>query len=140
MTPTNAERRRARNLRPALAFLRLPSTEPELNILHRVFDNLGLITVGVECQGDAPLALAYRRRGMAGDVPGQPDMGARRIWCGAYAVEGRAERGVDGSKAGLPSPRADVAFFCISRTFRSQQAGFEPATPAPATSATNNVY
>jgi hypothetical protein len=77
MTPTNAERRRARNLRPALAFLRLPSTEPELNILHRVFDNLGLITVGVECQGDAPLALAYRRRGMAGDVPGQPDMGAQ---------------------------------------------------------------
>jgi hypothetical protein len=38
----------------ALAFLRLPSTEPELNLLHRVFDSwsgLGLITVAVERQG-----------------------------------------------------------------------------------------
>jgi hypothetical protein len=30
---------RARNLRAALAFLRLPPTEPELRLLHRCFDN-----------------------------------------------------------------------------------------------------
>jgi hypothetical protein len=43
-----------RNLRAALAFLRLPPTEPELMLLHRTFDNrhgLGLMTVGVERQG-----------------------------------------------------------------------------------------
>ena len=39
------------NLRAALAFLRLPPTEPEL---HRTFDNwsgLGMVTVGVERLG-----------------------------------------------------------------------------------------
>jgi hypothetical protein len=42
---------RLRNLRAALAFLRLPPTEPELHLLHRWLDNwtgVGLITVGVE--------------------------------------------------------------------------------------------
>jgi hypothetical protein len=42
------------NLRAALAFLRLPPTEPELQLLHRTFDNwhgLGMITVGVERLG-----------------------------------------------------------------------------------------
>jgi hypothetical protein len=45
---------RLRNLRAALAFLRLPPTEPELQLLHRCFDNwhgLGLMTVGVERLG-----------------------------------------------------------------------------------------
>jgi hypothetical protein len=42
------------NLRAALAFLRLPPTEPELQLLHRTFDNwhgLGMVTVGVERLG-----------------------------------------------------------------------------------------
>jgi hypothetical protein len=41
------------NLR-ALAFLRLPPTEPELQLLHDTFDNwhgLGMVTVGVERLG-----------------------------------------------------------------------------------------
>jgi hypothetical protein len=45
---------RLRNLRAALAFLRLPPTEPELRLLHRWLDTwtgIGLITVGVERQG-----------------------------------------------------------------------------------------
>jgi hypothetical protein len=45
---------RLRNLRAALAFLRLPPTEPELRLLHRWLDTwtgVGLITVGVERQG-----------------------------------------------------------------------------------------
>jgi len=47
------DQRRA-NLRAALAFLSLPATEPELQVLHRCFDNwhgLGMITVGVERLG-----------------------------------------------------------------------------------------
>ena len=42
---------RARRLRAALGFLRLPPTEPELQPLHRWLDTwtgVGLITVGVE--------------------------------------------------------------------------------------------
>ncbi len=45
---------RARNLRAALGFLRLPPREPELQMLHRCLDSwtgVGLITVGVERQG-----------------------------------------------------------------------------------------
>ena len=45
---------RLANLRAALAFLRLPPTEPELELLHRTFDNwhgLGMVTVGVERLG-----------------------------------------------------------------------------------------
>jgi hypothetical protein len=45
---------RLANLRAALAFLSLPPTEPELQLLHLTFDNwhgLGLMTVGVERQG-----------------------------------------------------------------------------------------
>jgi hypothetical protein len=45
---------RLANLRAALAFLRLPPTEPELELLHRTFDNwhgLGVVTVGVERLG-----------------------------------------------------------------------------------------
>jgi hypothetical protein len=45
---------RRANLRAALAFLRLPPTEPELQLLHRWLDNwtgVGLITAGVERQG-----------------------------------------------------------------------------------------
>jgi hypothetical protein len=54
MFSPKADEQRAKNLHAALAFLRLRSTEPELNLLHRVFDSwsgLGLITVGVERQG-----------------------------------------------------------------------------------------
>jgi hypothetical protein len=42
------------NLRATLGFLRLPPTEPELQLLHRWLDNwtgVGLITVGVERRG-----------------------------------------------------------------------------------------
>jgi hypothetical protein len=45
---------RLANLRAALAFLRLPPTEPELQLLHETFDNwhgLGMMTVGVERLG-----------------------------------------------------------------------------------------
>jgi hypothetical protein len=45
---------RGRRLRAALGFLRLPPTEPELQLLHRWLDTwtaVGLITVGVERQG-----------------------------------------------------------------------------------------
>ena len=45
---------RRANLRAALGFLRLPPTEPELQLLHRWLDNwtgVGLITVGVERRG-----------------------------------------------------------------------------------------
>jgi hypothetical protein len=45
---------RGRRLRAALGFLRLPATEPELQLLHRWLDNwtgVGLITVGVERHG-----------------------------------------------------------------------------------------
>ena len=45
---------RLANLRAALAFLRLPPTEPELQLLHKTFDNwhgLGMMTVGVERLG-----------------------------------------------------------------------------------------
>ena len=45
---------RARRLRAALGFLQLPSTEPELQLLHRWLDSwtgVGFITVGVEPQG-----------------------------------------------------------------------------------------
>jgi len=45
---------RLANLRAALAFLRLPPTEPELELRHRTFDNwhgLGMVTVGVERLG-----------------------------------------------------------------------------------------
>ena len=45
---------RARRLRAALGFLRLPPTEPELQLLHRWLDSwagVGLITVGVELHG-----------------------------------------------------------------------------------------
>jgi hypothetical protein len=54
MTPSKFQRQRAANLKCALGFLHLPSSEPELNLLHRWLDNwtgLGLITVGVERQG-----------------------------------------------------------------------------------------
>jgi hypothetical protein len=54
MTPAKPDRQREANLKCALGFLRLPSTEPELRLLHRWLDTwtgLGLITVGVECQG-----------------------------------------------------------------------------------------
>jgi hypothetical protein len=47
-------RQRAANLRAALGFLRLPPTEPELQLLHRWLDTwngVGLITVGVERLG-----------------------------------------------------------------------------------------
>jgi hypothetical protein len=46
--------RRLATLRAALAFLRLPPIEPELQLLHRWLDNwtgLGLVTVGVERRG-----------------------------------------------------------------------------------------
>lgn len=65
MPSTTVDEQRARNLRAALAFLRLPSTEPELDLLHRVFDSwsgLGLITVGVERQG-MPLSLSHIAEG-----------------------------------------------------------------------------
>ena len=71
MTPTSAERQaradqqRAANLRAALAFLRLPSAEPELHLMHRWLDTwtgVGLITVGVEWQGDR-LVLSYITEG-----------------------------------------------------------------------------
>jgi hypothetical protein len=45
---------RGRRLRAALGFLRLPPTEPELQLLHRWLDTwigVGLITVGVERHG-----------------------------------------------------------------------------------------
>jgi hypothetical protein len=45
---------RARNLRATLGFLRLPPTEPELQLLHGWLDTwtgVGLITVGVERHG-----------------------------------------------------------------------------------------
>jgi hypothetical protein len=45
---------RRANLRATLGFLRLPPTEPELQLLHRWLDNwtgVGLITVGVERHG-----------------------------------------------------------------------------------------
>ena len=45
---------RARSLRATRGFLRLPPTEPELQLLHRWLDNwtgVGLITVGVERRG-----------------------------------------------------------------------------------------
>ena len=45
---------RRTNLRAALGFLRLPPTEPELQLLHRWLDTwngVGLITVGVARQG-----------------------------------------------------------------------------------------
>jgi hypothetical protein len=47
----SADDRRRANLTAALGFLRLPPTEPELQLLHRWLDNwtgVGLITVGVE--------------------------------------------------------------------------------------------
>ena len=53
-TPTKPAQQREANLRCALGFLRLTSTEPEVNLLHRWLDTwtgLGLITVGVERQG-----------------------------------------------------------------------------------------
>jgi hypothetical protein len=54
VTPIPADEQRLANLRAALAFLRLPTTEPELVLLHRLLDSwsgLGLITVGVERLG-----------------------------------------------------------------------------------------
>jgi hypothetical protein len=45
---------RARCLRAALGFLRIPPTEPELQLVHRWLDTwtgLGLVTVGVERLG-----------------------------------------------------------------------------------------
>jgi hypothetical protein len=45
---------RGRRLRAALGFLRLPPTEPELQLRHRCLDSwtgVGLITVGVERRG-----------------------------------------------------------------------------------------
>jgi hypothetical protein len=45
---------RLRNLRAALGFLRLPPTEPELGLLHRVFDSwsgLGQVVLGMRRQG-----------------------------------------------------------------------------------------
>jgi hypothetical protein len=45
---------RLANLRAALAFLRLPPTEPELRLLHRAFDNwhgLGQVVVGMRRHG-----------------------------------------------------------------------------------------
>jgi hypothetical protein len=45
---------RFRNLRAALAFLRLAPTEPELQLMHRRLDNwhgLGLLTVGIRAPG-----------------------------------------------------------------------------------------
>ena len=48
------DRLRLANLRAALAFLRLPPTAPELQLLHKTFDNwhgLGMMTVGVERLG-----------------------------------------------------------------------------------------
>jgi hypothetical protein len=53
LPPTDLDAR-GRNLRAALAFLRVPSTEPELQLLHKTFDNwhgLGMMTVGVERAG-----------------------------------------------------------------------------------------
>jgi hypothetical protein len=52
--PRVPDDRRPLLLRAALSFLRLPPTEPELQLLHRWLDTwtgVGLITVGVERQG-----------------------------------------------------------------------------------------
>ena len=54
MTTASPDRQRAANLRAALGFLKLTSSEPEVNLLHRWLDTwtgLGLITVGVERLG-----------------------------------------------------------------------------------------
>jgi len=56
---------RLANLRAALAFLRLPPTEPELQLLHRTFDNwhgVDAIVVGVERLGYR-LTLSHVSRG-----------------------------------------------------------------------------
>jgi hypothetical protein len=49
-TPATTDSR-LKNLRAALAFLRLSPTEPELRLQHRCFDNwhgLGMMTVGAQ--------------------------------------------------------------------------------------------
>jgi hypothetical protein len=54
VAPLSSPKQREANLKCALAALRLTSSEPELNLVHRWLDTwtgLGLITVGVERQG-----------------------------------------------------------------------------------------
>lgn len=57
--------RRVQNLRAALAFLRLPPTEPVLKLLHRLLDTwtgVGLITGGIEGQGYCPRSRTSPKR------------------------------------------------------------------------------
>jgi hypothetical protein len=99
--------------RAALAFLRLPRTEPELRLLHRCFDNwhgLGLVTVGVERQG-MRLSLSHiadgeRRAYFMGDnqklAPVGYDVAAtpwRAVQRAAWTVVGRQPEGLGKERA-----------------------------------------
>jgi hypothetical protein len=80
------------NLRAALALLRLPATERELQLLHRWLDSwtgVGLITVGSSAS-----ATGCRRGRVAGTVHEPSDDLSVGLRCGTDAVEGGAVRGV----------------------------------------------
>jgi hypothetical protein len=90
------------NLRAALAFLRLPATERELQLLHRWLDTwtgVGLITVGVRAPALPAVAEPHRRGRVAGTVHEPSDHLSVGLRCGTDAVEGGAVRGVDGAEA-----------------------------------------
>ena len=87
---------RLANLRAALGFLRLPPTEPELQLLHRWLDTwtgVGLITVGVERRG-MRLSLSHIADDeWARDVHGRERApGAAGVRRGADAVGGAVQR------------------------------------------------
>jgi hypothetical protein len=93
---------RLANLRAALTFLRLPPTQPELQLLHRTFDNwhgLGLMTVGVERQGMrlSTVVVAHRGGRVAGDLHGKREVGTARVRRGGDAVGRRAAGGTGGA-------------------------------------------
>ena len=87
---------RLATLRAALGFLRLPATEPELQILHRWLDTwtgVGLITVGVERQGYR-LSLSHIAEGeWRAAFMSDPMISPAGLGVGAHAVAGGAAGG-----------------------------------------------
>jgi hypothetical protein len=100
-TVPTMSRRRA-NLRNTIGFLRLPPTEPELQLLHRWLDTwtgVGLITVGVERHG-MRLSLSHIADGewRAVFMGRECAAGATGLRCGTDAVAGGAAGGVGGGR------------------------------------------
>src|SRR5262249_40101298 len=107
---------RARLLRAALGFLSLEPSEPELQLLHRCFDNWrGIGDVVAGAPGVRPRAPAIRRPGLARDLLSKRFRALAHVTCrrgvGAQPVGGSAASGrgcaTQARSRGCPAARLD---------------------------------